>query len=311
VTTLALAAKGLLAAYAARHAGATAPAAGISLAFSWTLVEGAWTSPFLGTNNYGSVHATQGFAAKHSADAGYGMVAFLDVAITRMRVYPSLVLGGSDFLGFIEGSTSLGSVSSPADFASDLYCAGYYQGPHPQSGEPAVTPVSQRKAARAAGTLNASDTANIAYGTLACSNNWPRAQKAIADAASEAGDPSAVTVGPPFAPLSSRLWPDGKSHTLDDAIAHVGPSARKAPAGYVSIDECLSTPNHDGVWMFGPVVAQPQLPAPTTQPTTPASSPAAPSSSGATIAVAVLGLTIAAGALGAAAATPARRRAAA
>lgn len=262
MTPASLAAKGLLAAYAARHGGAVAPTAGITLAMGWTFVEGAWTWPYTGTNNYGSVHATRGFASKHAADDGFGMVAFLDVGITRMRVYPTLVSGAGDYLDFVENAVSLATVATPTDFATGLYLAGYYGGRHPQPGEPDRTPLSQRKAAAAAGTLNATDQANIADGVAASTGTLALAQAAIASADSETGDPTARSVGPPFAPLADRLWPNGKHHELADSVAHIGAAARNPQRGYLSVDDCLNAPGGDGVWMFGASASSQGVPAP-------------------------------------------------
>lgn len=267
---LRLAAKGLIAAWTARHPGEASPLAGLSLALSWSLVsEGAWTAFFVGTNNYGSIHATQAWADKHAGDAGYGMVAFLDHSpapyVARMAVYPSLLVGADAFLDLVERDVDLASARTPSDFATGLYVHGYYGGFHPSPGtsEPAVTPVGDRPRALADGQLTSSDTQNIADGAALVSQGMAKASAAIADAVNEPADPAAITVGPPFATLAERLspsdgtvmdyrgqWVSAKPHTLDHVREILGPFADKPPRWGITLSEALSAPSGDGVWIF-------------------------------------------------------------
>ncbi len=264
-TPLALAAKGLLYAYRAKHGGAEPPPVGISLAFSWSLLEGAWTGYFKGTNNYGSMHATKRFERAFGKIPGYGMVAFLDGSggghyyVARMIVAPSLAIGGGLYLDTVEGMVQLGSVASETDYATQLYVGGYYAGRHEGR-----TPVPQRKDAAAAGQLNAADQANIADGAAALTMNLARAQQAIAAAGSEPGDPTVRTSGPPFASLGDRLTPSPayKPHTVDHARELLGDAADNPPPGAISIADALAAPGHDGVWLFGPEEKPPGPPLP-------------------------------------------------
>lgn len=258
VPALSLVAKALALAWAAEHAGAAPTAAAMALALAWSLGEGAWTSYLVGTNNFGSIHATSGFAASHAADAGYGMVAFLDhgavgAYITRFAVYPSLLAGARAFLLLVERDVDLASVATPTDFATGFYVHGYYEG-----FQTPVTPVAQRAAALAAGTLTPADQANIAAGASLLSAHLAAATAAVAAASSDPGDPSIVTVGPPFAPLASRLTPDSSyaPHTLDHARTLLGPNADSPPPGAISIADALASPTGDGVWLFGPGAAE-------------------------------------------------------
>jgi hypothetical protein len=257
-----LAAKALSTAWAAVSPGVAAPSTGIALAFAWAISEGSFTSYYQGTNNFGSYHATSGFQQTHGSQSGYGMVAFLDhnpaAYITRMRVYPSLALGAQDFLTLVNKQVGgLASIQTAQAYATKTYVAGYYQG----FATP-VTPLAQRAAAAAAGTLTAADNQNIAGGVSLLNCYLPEAQAAVAAAASEAGDPTATSVGP-FAPLASRLTPGstlvnyagasvpGTPHTLANARAVLGPNADDPPAGAISIADCNNAPGGQGVWMFG------------------------------------------------------------
>jgi len=256
-----LAGRALLAAWSVHAPQTAVPSTGIALAFAWAIGEGSFTRYYAGTNNFGSYHATVRFQQAHSSAPGYGMVALLDHAplpyIARMRVYPSLLIGATDFLTLVDRDVGgLGTVQTAQDYAQRTYVAGYYQGFHTP-----VTPLAQRAAAAKAGTLTAGDQANIADGVSLLNCYLPEAQAAIAAAPSDSGDPSAVSVGP-FAPLASRLTPGPRlvdytgatvtvsAHTLDVAAQILGPAATSPPAGAVSIADCLAAPGGDGVWMF-------------------------------------------------------------
>lgn len=256
-----LAAKAMIAAWAAHASNTATPTTGLTLALAWAIGEGSFTSYYQGTNNFGSYHATAGFQRAHQQDAGYGMVAFLDHApapyITRMRVYPSLLAGASAFVTLVDKQVGgLSTVQTAQDYAQRTYVAGYYQGFHTP-----VTPLAQRAAAASAGTLTAGDQANISDGVSILNCHVPEAQAAMTGAPTDPGDPTATTVGP-FAPLASRLTPGDKlvdfrlvtvsgiPHTLDNAATILGPAATSPPAGAVSIADCLAAPNGDGVWMF-------------------------------------------------------------
>jgi hypothetical protein len=259
---LSLVAKALLLAWTTLHPGTAPSSAGMALALAWSLGEGAWTGYFAGTNNFGSIHATTGFAGTYSKVAGYGMVAMLDhgaagAYITRMAVYPSLVIGASAFLQLVARDVDLSTVATPTDFATGFYVHGYYEG-----FQTPVTPVAQRAAALAAGTLTSADQANIAQGASLVSAHLSVAQAAVAAAARDPGDPSAVTVGPPFDSLADRLTPAGSyaPHTLAHAQALLGANAVDPPPGAISLADALASPTGDGVWMFGP--SYPLSPAP-------------------------------------------------
>lgn len=304
---LSLAAKGLVQAYTAANPGVAVPADGLELAFAWSLLEGAWTAYFRGSNNYGSIHATKGFRAAHAAQKGYGELAFLDTHsgapgtgphgeyIARMRIYPSLVEGARDFLANVGRMTDLGTVKTADAFAEDLYVGGYYGGRHPVSAsEPPRTPSAQRSQARSDGTLNASDNANIGEGAQAVSSRLGDATKALADAQAEQGDPAAIAFGP-FAPLAERLTPSPlyAPHTLDHARALLGPAADVAPAGAITLAQAMAAPGGDGVWLYGPGFAPTPGPPPPKPPApfVAASSPLVRASLGAAggAALAVLG----------------------
>jgi hypothetical protein len=282
-----LAARALADAWVALHPGTPIPTDALAMAFAWAIGEGSFTHYYQGTNNFGSYHATSGFQKAHAADPGFGMVAFLDhnprPYITRMRVYPSLFIGASGFLSLVDRDVEgLGTVSGPDDYATRTYVKGYYQGFHPRpgSGEPPVTPLAQRRAAAAAGTLNASDEANIADGVALLNCYLPEARDAMARAPAETGDPSIAIVGP-FATLGERLTPGprlvdstgqlapGTPHTLDRARAILGPYADSPPAGGISIADALASPNGDGAWMFtdAPLPAPGPSPKPAPLPT--------------------------------------------
>jgi hypothetical protein len=274
---LSLVAKGLVAAYTSEHPSAAPPHLGLLLAVAWSLVEGAWSPYFAGTNNYGSIHATSAWATQWGQTAGYGMVAFLDhhtglpgagpggALITRMRVYPSLQAGAAEFLQFVERAVDLGAVASAHDFAAGLYASGYYGGFHPKdASEPARTPVADRPLALAMGLLNASDAANIADGESALTRWLGKAQAAVDAAGSDPGDPAALSVGPPFASLAERLTPGPAlaPHTLEHARQLLGAAADAPPAGAISLADALASPSGDGVWLFGPAGATPTPPPP-------------------------------------------------
>lgn len=263
VPALSLVAKALLLAWAAEHPGVALAPAAMALALAWSLGEGAWTSYLVGTNNFGSIHATSGFAAAHAGAAGYGMVAFLDhgapgAYVTRFAVYPSLLAGAAAFLRLVERDVDLASVRTPTDFATGFYVRGYYEG-----FQTPVTPVAQRAAALAAGTLTPADQANIAAGASLLTAHLANATAAVAAAATDPGDPSALTVGPPFAPLASRLTPDQSyaPHTLAHARELLGANADHPPPGAIAIADALASPTGDGVWLFGAGAPQASTPA--------------------------------------------------
>ena len=260
IPALSLVAKALLAAWALEHPTAAPSAAAMALALAWSLGEGAWTSYLLGTNNFGSIHATVGFANANDQTAGFGMVAFLDhgaagAYITRFAVYPSLLAGASAFLSLVERDVNLATVKTPTDFATGFYVHGYYEG-----FQTPVTPVAQRAAALAAGTLTAADQANIAAGAALVSAHLSAAQAAVAAAPSDPGNPSAASVGPPFDTLANRLTPSSAyaPHTIAHAQALLGNNAIDPPAGAISLADALASPTGDGVWLFGP--GYPQAP---------------------------------------------------
>lgn len=263
-----LVAKALLAAWAAKHGGAAANVAGLALALSWSIGEGAWTQYLIGTNNFGSIHATRGFASSFGQTSGYGMLAFLDhggsgAYITRFAVYPSLAIGARAFLDLVEKDVDLSTAQTPADFATGFYVHGYYEGFHTP-----VTPVGGRAAALAGNTWTDGDRANLADGAALVAAHLPAAQAAFAGVDAEPGDPTDVSVGPPFAPLADRLTPAGTyaPHTLEHARALLGANADNPPPGAISIADALAAPGGDGVWLFGPGGIPP---APATLPTSP------------------------------------------
>ncbi|MGH2997692.1 MAG: hypothetical protein ACRDNM_00170 [Gaiellaceae bacterium] len=284
------AAAALVVAYQSKHPGEGIPnESAIELPLAQLMGEGSLSRYFAGTNNLGAMHATANFAKIHAADKGFGMVAFLDhgpggAYITRMSVYPSLSNGARALLDLVERMVDLPHVVDVNDFATQLYVHGYYTG----FAAP-VTPLAERAAAAAAGTLTAGDLTNIdAYARL-ISANLPAATAALHATQSYPGDPSAVNGGPPFAALAERLTPSRAyaPHTLEHARTLLGDAAVNPPAGAISLDDALAAPGGDGVWLFGHGGAAPSGP----------SLPAEPASSGAT------GVQIAATVVGVAAAT--------
>lgn len=267
-----LAGKAMIAAYLAKHPTDTfAPLDKLWLALAWALgPEGSFTKPYTGSNNWGSYHATSSWIAAHKSQSGFGLLAFMDHApapyIATMRINPSPLVGAQDFLDLVEHDVGDWSTLVDAkDFATRLYVAGYYGGFHPNR-----TPTAQRKAALAAGTLTVDDQANIADGAAAVARVESAAQYALALGLGEAGDPSASTIGPPFATLAERLTVAHPPHTIEHARellssaggGQVGASSglEAAQVGGISLADALAAPGGDGVWLFGP---QPQ-PAPST-----------------------------------------------
>lgn len=256
---LTLAAKALLAAYAAEHGSASPPTTGLELAMGWSIgCEGAWTGYFRGTNNYGAVHASQGFADKYGQVLGYGMVAMLEshgagqFYIAQMKGYPSLQIGAADFLRHVEYGVDLASVQNATDFSTQMYAVGYFEGPATPR-----TPLPERKGAIANGALTAADKANIAGGgaCLQRTMDGGQPQSAVAGASSDPGDPTALTFGVGgFASLADRLTPGPMyaPHTIEHATTLLGDRATTPAPGGVTLADCLATPNGDGVWAFAP-----------------------------------------------------------
>jgi hypothetical protein len=250
----------LVVAYRAKHGAEPSPNA-IVLPLAQLMGEGSLSKYFLGTNNLGAMHATTSFAARHAHDAGYGMVAFLDHApgprayITRMAVYPSLAAGARALLALLERMVDHSTVADVGVYAAQLYAHGFYEG----TAEPA-TPIAARAAAQASGAWTAGDRANIAAYAGLISQNLPAAGRAFDSLASYAGDPSAVTSGPPFAPLADRLTPAPAyaPHTLEHARALLAQGA-SSPAIGLSLDDVLAAPGGDGVWLFGELAAAPEV----------------------------------------------------
>lgn len=258
-----------------------------ALALAQSLGEGSWAAwheagedlyPFEGTNNFGAVHATRGFADKYAGGAtlivgtpsvaygsGWGMVAFLDHApsayVTRMAVYPSLFAGALDYVRLVERFVTLASVKDVHDYAAQLYVHNYYVGFHTNR-----TLVENRQAAYDTSSWSDDDIANIADYAALIGRNVPAAQAAIAAAPGELGDPTLASHGPPFAPLALRLTPAEHlaPHTLAHARALLGAAADSPSAGAISITDALSSPRGDGTWMFpeGTAAAAPEAPAP-------------------------------------------------
>lgn len=212
--------------------------------------EGSLTYYFVGTNNLGAMHATRSFASAHAAQAGYGMVAFLDRAsggaayIARMAVYPTLVAGAAAFLNLVEAMTDPTDFTGPQPYATALYAHGYFEGVNAPA-----TPISQRMAAAQAASWTDADLANISAYASIISKTLPFAGHAYDNLPNYTGDPSSFTSGPPFAPLAYRLTPSPSlaPHTIEHARAIL---ANPAPGG-VSLDDALAAPGGDGVWMFG------------------------------------------------------------
>lgn len=257
IPTAADVARALIVAYGAKYGAASPPPQNaIVLPAAQILGEGSLSRYFEGTNNLGAIHATQGFATAHAKDAGFGMVAFLDhgpgggAYITRMAVYPTLSNGAFDVLQIIGRMVALPTVSSVSDYAQQLYVGGYYEG-----FSAPVTPLSSRAAAAAAGTLTAGDQANIASYAALISRNVAAATAGYqaATSPSYAGDPSAVTHGPPFAALADRLTPSDAyaPHTIEHAQTLLGAAATSPPSGAISLEDALAAPGGDGVWLFG------------------------------------------------------------
>jgi hypothetical protein len=245
------AAAALAAAYRARH-GADPPRSAIVLPLAQLLGEGSLSSYFLGTNNLGAMHATQSFATRHARDRGYGMVAFLDHApgpvayITRMAVYPSLLEGARAFYALLERMVDLTVVPDATEYATALYAHGFFEG----MAAPA-TPIAARAAAEASGSWTPADRANIASYALIITSHVPSAERALDALPNYAGDPSALTSGPPFAPLAARLTPAPAyaPHTLEHARALLEQGPSVSVHGGLSLDEVLAA-NPDGVWLF-------------------------------------------------------------
>jgi hypothetical protein len=275
----------------------------LAMALSQSIGEGAWSAwsengallyPFEGTNNFGSLHATERFAEAYANggtfdiigsggkdtygyDSGWGMVAFLDHApapyITRMAVYPSLLAGARAFMGLLTSYVNMAAVSGVSDFAAQLYVHNYFEGRHPNR-----TVVTKRAAAYQAGSWSDDDQANIADYAGLISGNLAAATTAIAAAAAEPGDPTLASHGPPFAPLGLRLTPAGRvydhtgslvtgsPHTVDHARDILGDY--HPGAGQISLEDALASPEGDGVWMFpegvGAPTEAPPAPAPAT-----------------------------------------------
>ena len=272
--------EGPVVAYGVMHPAATAPSA-LAFALAQAMGEGSFTGYFRGTNNFGAMHATAGFASKHANDPGYGMVAFLDHApaayISRMAVYPTLALGAQAYLTLLEADlgSDWSALTTPQAWAQGLYLKGYYGGWNTPR-----TPLSQRAAAAAAGTLNTADQANIAAYAAMIQARMPAAQAAIASGST--GDPTAATSGT-FAPLEDRLTPAPTyaPHTMAHALELLGAAATSPPPGAVSIADCQAA-GGQGVWMFASgatVLPVPGAGAPSTVPA-PGSQPVAAASSG-------------------------------
>jgi hypothetical protein len=251
-----LAGKAVIAAYLAKHPSESfAPLDKLWMALAWALgPEGSFTRPYLGSNNWGSYHATKGWIDKHQGDAGYGMLAFMDHApapyIATMRINPSPLLGAQAFLDLVEKDVGdWTTLQDPRDFATRLYVAGYYAGFHPNR-----TPTGQRPAALAAATLTADDQANIADGAAGVTRAGDAAMYALAHGLAEQGDPAASTIGPPFATLAERLTVAHPPHTLEHARALL---AGGAAGEGISLADALAAPGGEGVWLFGPGQQQP------------------------------------------------------
>lgn len=262
------AARALIVAFVAKYGAGSPPSQNaIVLPLAQILGEGSLSRYFQGTNNLGAIHATQSFATAHAKDAGYGMVAFLDhgpgggAYVTRMAVYPTLSNGAFAVLSIIGRMVALPSVSSVSDYATQLYVGGYYEG-----FSAPVTPLSSRAAAAANGTLTSGDQANIASYASLIQSHVAAATTAYQAATSPSytGNPSAVTVGPPFAALADRLTPSDSyaPHTIAHARTLLGAAADSPPSGAISLGDALAAPGGDGVWLFGqpaPSVSAPSI----------------------------------------------------
>jgi hypothetical protein len=248
---LALPAKALLAAYMQKHG--VPPPASIAYPMGQAIGEGSFGDGMRGSNNWGMMHATVAFQRAHASDVGYGLLAVMDrnaagFYIARMAIFPSMALGAAAFLDQVENDVDLATVQSLSDYARALYIKGYFTMTHAP-----VTPLQSRAAAAASGLLTPADEANIAdYTARVLSPPLSTAQAALAAAATATGDPTAVTVGPPFAPLEQRLTPLGSQapHTLAHARQMLGELADHPPKGMVSVQDCIDAPNGPGVWLF-------------------------------------------------------------
>lgn len=245
----------LAAAYADKHGGVEAPRSAVVLPLAQVIgAEGSLSKYFLGTNNLGAMHATTRFARAHAGDVGFGMVAFLDHSpgpvayITRMAVYASLADGARALLDLVERMAALAQIQTATEYATALYTHGYFEG----MAAPA-TPTAARPAAAAAGTWTDADRANIAAYAALIQSKLPVAGDAFDALGSYAGDPRARSSGPPFASLADRLTPGPAyaPHTLEHARELLAGAASSPPPGAISLDEALSTPSGDGVWLFG------------------------------------------------------------
>ena len=262
-------------------------AATLAWPLAQSIGEGAWAAwteggetiyPFDGTNNFGAMHATRGFAENYAHGAtlitgtpsvayseGWGMVAFLDhtcptcAYVTRMAVYPSLFAGALDFLRLVERYANLQGVSDVRDYAAQLYVRNYFEGFH--TGR---TLLENRAAAYQTGSWSDDDNANISDYAALITRNVPAAQAALAAAAADPGDPTEEAHGPPFAPLAVRLTPaQGYApHTLAHAATLLGDAAINPPAGAISLEDALQSPRGDGTWMFPEGISLPPSPAP-------------------------------------------------
>lgn len=247
------AAAALLAAYVGKHGVAPSDAA-LVLLLSQAMGEGSLSSYFQGTNNFGAMHATSGFASAHASDPGYGMVAFLDrgagggAYIARMAVYPTLGAGARAYLDLVERMVNLNAVATSTDYATALYAGGWYEGTATPE-----TPIGQRAAAAASGAWLDGDRANIAAYAAAIDRSSSTATAAVAAAkAGQGADPGAPSSGE-FASLADRLTPSSAyaPHTIEHAAAILGAAATSPPAGTISLADALDAPGGDGAWLFG------------------------------------------------------------
>jgi hypothetical protein len=300
----------------------------LAMALSQSIGEGAWSAwieggetlyPFEGTNNFGAIHATERFARTYAHGGsisvpdgsggttkiqygdGWGMVAFLDHApgpyITRMAVYPSLLAGAVEFLGLIKAYVNLANVKDANDFAAQLYVHNYFEGFHPNR-----TILANRAAAYEAASWSDDDAANIADYAAMISGNLAAAQRALAAAPNDAGDPSAMIQGLTFAPLGLRLTPSGRvlDHTLKlvSGSPHTVEHARQIlgdyspPAGAISIEDALGSPAGDGVWLFPDGVEVPAEVPPAPAPRTVTTRQAEGIAAGSVIAGAAIGVAL-------------------
>jgi len=286
------AAAALVAAWQAKHPGLSPPGALAFVLSQMQNAEGSLSSYFAGTNNWGCMHATQSFARAHGTAAGYGMVAFRDSApapvgsyITRMAVYPSQALGARAMLDLVENMLPNLAANDETAYAAALYAHCYFEGL--ASGTTPCQPRSSRLALLASGEWTAGDQTNIAGYAAAIQSGTALCTDAISRVSEATADPTAVTVGPPFASLADRLTPAPSlaPHTIDHALVLLGNAAVDPPPGAISYADCQAAPGGDGVWMFPLPVAQ--VAAVSGQTVTP-SQPLTPSSLGANIAAGLL-----------------------